>query len=148
MLGDYSNYHLFRMDAIQLAFRNRIFDVVVCIQNGISAFHVNQRDLIEESIRVTKTGGVILFSSYAEKFWTDRLKWFQLQSEAGLLGEIDHEKSRDGQIVCRDGFTATTVRSEQFLSLTAELEVDTQIVEVNESSLFCEIVPRQREITA
>ncbi len=40
------------------------------------------------------------------------------------------------------------MRPEQFLSLTAELEVDTQIVEVDESSLFCEIVPRQGEMTA
>ncbi|MCK4311038.1 MAG: class I SAM-dependent methyltransferase, partial [Methanomicrobia archaeon] len=57
----------------------------------------------------------------------------------GLLGEIDHEKTRDGMIVCKDGFTATTVRSHQFLALTAELNLNTKIVEVDESSLFCEI---------
>ncbi|MCK4432590.1 MAG: class I SAM-dependent methyltransferase, partial [Methanomicrobia archaeon] len=113
-----SNCRLLNMDAVQLAFCDRVFDCVVCIQNGISAFHVNRQDLIRESVRVTKLDGTVLFSSYSDKFWEDRLNWFQLQSEAGLLGEIDHEKTRDGMIVCKDGFTATTVRSHQFLALT------------------------------
>jgi 2-polyprenyl-6-hydroxyphenyl methylase/3-demethylubiquinone-9 3-methyltransferase len=127
------------MDAIQLAFGDKTLDVVVCIQNGISAFHVDQHRLIEESLRVVKPGGSALFSSYSEKFWVDRLAWFQLQSDAGLLGEIDLEKSRDGQIVCKDGFTATTVFPEQFLALIEGPDVDARIDEVDESSLFCEI---------
>jgi 2-polyprenyl-6-hydroxyphenyl methylase/3-demethylubiquinone-9 3-methyltransferase len=139
MLFGISNCRLLNMDAVQLAFCDRVFDCVVCIQNGISAFHVNQQDLIRESVRVTKLGGTVLFSSYSDKFWEERLNWFQLQSEAGLLGEIDHEKTRDGMIVCKDGFTATTVRPDQFLALTAELNLNTKIVEVDESSLFCEI---------
>lgn len=141
-LGRYSNCFLLQMDAVRLAFGHHCFDQVACIQNGISAFHVNQRDLIQESIRVAKPGGTVLFSSYSDKFWEDRLEWFRLQSKAGLLGEIDLEKSRDGQIVCQDGFTATTVRPDDFLSLTADLPVDAHIVEVDESSLFCEITPR------
>ena len=141
ILFDISNYHLLNMDAVQLAFRDQIFDRVICIQNGISAFHVNQQDLIRESIRVTKPGGTIFFSSYSANSWKDRLEWFRLQSEAGLLGEIDHEKTRNGVIVCKDGFTATTVWPHQFLSLTAEFNVDTRIAEVDESSLFCEIIP-------
>ena len=145
MPGDMSNCHLLCMDAVQLAFRDRIFDCVVCIQNGISAFHVNQQDLVRESLRVTKPGGTVLLSSYSDKFWEDRLHWFQLQSEAGLVGEIDHEKTGDGVIVCKDGFTATTVRLHQFRSLTAQLDVDTRIVEVDESSLFCEIVSHGTE---
>ena len=40
---------LVRMDAVRLSFRGGVFDLVVCIQNGISAFHVNPRDLIAES---------------------------------------------------------------------------------------------------
>ena len=80
------NCCLMRMDAIQLAFANKTFDVVVCIQNGISAFHVNKEYLIKESIRVTKPGGVIFFSSYSDKFWSYRLQWFQVQSNAGLIG--------------------------------------------------------------
>lgn len=146
-LGGIANCHLLCMDAVQLAFRDRVFDCVICIQNGISAFHVNQQDLVRESLRVTKPGGTVLFSSYSDRFWRDRLHWFQLQSEAGLVGEIDQEKTGDGVIVCKDGFTATTVRPDKFRSLTAELDVDTRIVEVDESSLFCEIVPRKLEDT-
>lgn len=145
MLYGISNYLLLNMDAVQLAICDQVFDRVVCIQNGISAFHVNQQDLLRESIRVTKPGGTVLFSSYSDKFWKDRLKWFQLQSENGLLGEIDHEKTRNGVIICKDGFTATTVRPHQFISLTEEFNVDTQIVEVDESSLFYEITPHEND---
>ena len=145
IVGHMSNCHLLCMDAVQLAFRDRVFDCVVCIQNGISAFHVDQQDLVRESLRVTKPGGTVLFSSYSDGFWRDRFYWFQLQSEAGLVGEIDYEKSGDGVIVCKDGFTATTVRPRQFLSLTAGLNADTRIVEVDETSLFCEIVPHNSE---
>ncbi len=142
-LKDYSNCHLTAMDTLNLGFPDKIFDCVVCIQNGISAFHVNQQDLIRESFRVTKPGGVMLFSSYSERFWKERLQWFQLQSEAGLVGEIDWKKTKDGVIVCQDGFTATTVGAEEFLSLSAELDVEAKIVEVDESSLFCEMVRRR-----
>jgi len=145
MLHGISNYLLLNMDAVQLAICDQVFDRVVCIQNGISAFHVNQQDLLRESIRVTKPGGTVLFSSYSDKFWNDRLKWFQLQSETELLGEIDHEKTRNGVIVCKDGFTATTVRPHQFISLIEEFNVDTQIVEVDESSLFYEITPHEND---
>ena len=146
MFGGVTNCYLLCMDAVQLAFRDRVFDCVICIQNGISAFHVNQQDLVRESLRVTKPGGTVLFSSYSDRFWKDRLHWFQLQSEAGLVGEIDHEKTGDGVIVCKDGFTATTVRPHQFRSLTEELDVDTRIVEVDESSLFCEITRNKTKV--
>ncbi|MBA7595940.1 hypothetical protein ES703_02907 [subsurface metagenome] len=141
MLGSISNCLLFNMDSVQLGFHDRIFDLVLCIQNGISAFHVDHRDLMRESIRVTKHGGTVLFSTYSNKFWKHRLEWFQLQSNAGLLGEYDKEKTHDGVIVCKDGFTAITVQPEQFLSLTEEFDVDAKIIEVDESSLFCEIIP-------
>ena len=135
------NCYLMGMDAVQLAFANQTFDVVVCIQNGISAFHVNKTDLIRESIRVTKPGGTVLFSSYSDKFWSHRLHWFQLQSDARLIGEIDSEKTRDGIIICKDGFTATTINKEQFRALTRRFHVKTNIIEVDESSLFRGIHP-------
>ena len=141
-LGSASVCSLSRMDAVKLGFHDRTFDCVVCIQNGISAFHVDQRTLITESLRVTRAGGVVLFSSYSEKFWKQRLEWFELQSQAGLLGEIDYDRTKDGVIVCRDGFTATTVDANDFRALTAGLNADVRIVEVDESSLFCEIMPR------
>jgi 2-polyprenyl-6-hydroxyphenyl methylase/3-demethylubiquinone-9 3-methyltransferase len=136
-----SNCLLIKTDAVQLGFIKNTFDVVICIQNGISAFHVDQKELIKESIRVTKPGGMALFSSYSDKFWNHRLEWFQKQAEAGLLGEIDDEKTRDGCIVCKDGFKATTVRPSQFLALTTDLDVEIRIVEVDGSSIFCELTP-------
>ena len=141
-LGALPQCHLVCMDAARLAFRDRKFDWVVCIQNGISAFHVSQRDLIEETLRVTKPGGTVLFSTYSERFWEDRLEWFELQAEAGLLGEIDYDKTGNGVIVCKDGFTATTVSPEDFGILTRGLDADVDLVEVDGSSLFCEVRPR------
>jgi 2-polyprenyl-6-hydroxyphenyl methylase/3-demethylubiquinone-9 3-methyltransferase len=132
---------MFCMDAVRLGFHDDAFDVVVCIQNGISAFHVDQRALIRETLRVTRPGGAVLFSTYSEHFWDDRLEWFRLQSEAGLLGEIDFGKTRNGVIACKDGFTATTVSPEEFKILTAGFDADVTITEVDGSSVFCEINP-------
>jgi SAM-dependent methyltransferase len=138
-LSALSNFSMAAMDAVGLGFCDSVFDLVVCIQNGISAFKVSQRELIAESLRVTKPGGKVLFSSYSEKFWEDRLDWFRLQAKAGLLGEIDEKKTADGVIVCRDGFRATTVSGEYFLSLAADFPVRAWIVEVDNSSIFCEL---------
>ncbi len=138
-LGDTTNIGLAAVDAARPAFQPGIFDVVVCIQNGISAFHADRRDLIRESITVTRPGGKILFSSYSHKFWRDRLEWFYMQAAAGLLGEIDEEKTGAGKIVCKDGFTAGTVDGEEFRELTAGFDVQTCIGEIDESSLFCEL---------
>src|SRR4030067_365892 len=68
---------------------------------------------------LAKQGGTILFSSYSDKFWKYCLEWFKRQSEEGLVGEIDFDKTRDGVIVCKDGFTASTVGRERFVELTA-----------------------------
>lgn len=138
-INDISNCVLVQTNAVQLSVIKNTFDVVICIQNGISAFHVDQKELIKESIRVTKPGGTVLFSSYSGKFWDHRLEWFQKQADAGLLGEIDYEKTGDDLIVCKDGFKATTVGPSQFLALTFDLDVEVKIVEVDDSSLFCEI---------
>lgn len=137
-----SNCFMACMDASRLALDGATFDCVVCIQNGISAFHVDRTRLVRESIRVTRLGGIILFSTYSAGFWDDRLEWFRLQSEAGLLGELDLEATRNGTIVCKDGFTATTVGPAEFRNLIVGLDVEASITEVDGSSLFCEIVPR------
>ncbi len=139
-LADQTNCDLLAANAIHLPFKNHVFDIVVCIQNGISAFHVDPVELFAESIRVTKRGGLVLFSSYSEKFWESRLEWFRAQSKAGLIGELDTEKTRNGVIVSTDGFTAITFDAEKFLSLASRFHVDARIVEVDQSSLFCEMV--------
>jgi ubiquinone/menaquinone biosynthesis C-methylase UbiE len=133
------NCHLFQMNAVALGFLDRSFDVVICIQNGISAFKVNPQNSIRESIRVAHAGGRILFSSYSEKFWEDRLEWFQLQADAGLIGEIDWSATREGMIVCKDGFRATTCVPAEFLSFTSQFHAELKIEEVDDSSLFFEI---------
>jgi 2-polyprenyl-6-hydroxyphenyl methylase/3-demethylubiquinone-9 3-methyltransferase len=131
--------HFSEMDAASLGFQDSVFDAVLCIQNGISAFKVDRIRLIEESLRVTRPGGMVLFSSYARKFWSDRLEWFEAQSYNGLLGEIDHEATGNGIIVCKDGFRANTISPEQFIELTSKLNIEPKITEVDESSLFCVI---------
>ena len=124
-------------DAAALPFKDGVFDLTACIQNGISAFHVDQRRLISEAVRVTRRGGTVLFSSYSDKFWHDRLEWFELQAAHGLLGEIDYSATGNGVIVCKDGFTATTVSPDQFSDLTSGLDVECGLIEVDHSSLFC-----------
>jgi SAM-dependent methyltransferase len=133
-------YIIAEMDAAELAFKACVFDVVTCIQNGISAFHIDQRRLIEEALRVVRPGGTVLFSSYADKFWNDRLHWFELQSRHGLLGEIDYDATGDGVIVCTDGFRATTVGPAAFRKLTTGLDADIRLEEVDGSSLFCVMI--------
>ena len=139
LTGNISSCGLIEMDAAELGFRKDSFDAVVCIQNGISAFSVNQRKLVEESVRVIRPGGIAFFSSYSEKFWEDRLDWFRLQAEQGLLGEIDEAATGKGVIVCKDGFKASTVGPDDFAALTSGLPVLSKSTEVNRSSLFCEI---------
>jgi 2-polyprenyl-6-hydroxyphenyl methylase/3-demethylubiquinone-9 3-methyltransferase len=139
-LKDIPRHMLHLMDAAKLTFSANTMDVVLCLQNGISAFHVDQRALIKEAVRVTKPGGRALFSTYSEKFWEHRLKWFMLQSKAGLLGEIDPEQTRNGNIVCKDGFTATTITPRKFHELTRWIrDIKVIIKEVDESCLFFEI---------
>jgi len=48
------------MNAVSLGFGNAVFDVVVCIQNGVSAFAVDPAVLFREAVRVTRPGGTVL----------------------------------------------------------------------------------------
>ena len=57
IIGNDKNCELYTMDAIELKFSANSFDKVICVQNGISAFKVDQVKLIEESVRVTSKGG-------------------------------------------------------------------------------------------
>ncbi len=139
-LAAYENWTLSVMSADRLGFRDDVFEVTTAIQNGISAFQADPVELIREADRVTKPGGVILFSTYSPKFWDYRLEWFKLQADEGLLGEIDWEKTKDGVIVCRDGFQATTYSEEQLRGFARALDLKEEIVEVDESSVFLLIV--------
>ncbi len=131
--------YLAAMDAARLAFRDRSFDAVVCIQNGLSAFKVDRGALFKEAVRVIRPAGRALFSSYAKSFWPHRLEWFRIQAAQGLVGEIDEDATGDGVIVCRDGFRAETVGPEEFIRLAASVGAYPKITEVGGSSLFCVI---------
>jgi ubiquinone/menaquinone biosynthesis C-methylase UbiE len=128
---------LAQMDAVNLGFADASFDLTACVQNGVSAFKVDKKALMRESLRVTRPGGFALFSSYATAFWDHRLDWFVRQAEEGLLGEIDWEATGGGVIVCKDGFRATTISGDEFQNLALELDRSAEILEVDGSSLFC-----------
>ena len=97
-------------------------------------------EINERNIRVTKKGGKVLFSSYSEKIWEDRLEWFYDQYEQGLVGEIDEDKTADGTIVCKDGFKATTFSKEEFQNIVQKMNLKAEVKEVDDSSIFCIII--------
>jgi len=76
------------------------------------------------------------FGTYSEKFWQERLDWFQEQADKSLIGTIDYKKTGNGTIVCKDGFTATTFTKKELTNLAKETTCPYDIVEVDESSLF------------
>ena len=130
------------MDAADLAFQDGCFDTTICVQNGISAFKIEPQRLVSEALRVTKSTGRVLISSYSEKFWNERLEWFQMQADEGLIGEIDYKLTTEGTIVCKDGFRATTFTKNDFIELASSLDVDFEINEVDNSSIVCELKKR------
>ena len=138
-LGPSPSIRLARMNAVHLGFHDRVFDVTLCLQNGVSAFAVDRARLFQEAVRATKAGGLVLFSSYSARFWPHRLEWFEAQSSHGLIGPIDYERTKDGRIVCEDGFSASTLSVGDFQSLAAQAGQAPDIIEVDGSSLFCEM---------
>jgi len=129
-----------QMDALDLRFPDACFDAVVCVQNGICAFGVDQVALVREALRVARGGGIVLFSSYSDRFWAERLAWFEAQAAAGLIGPIDRERSAHGVIVCEDGFKAGRLSADDFGDLCSALDVKGTTSEVDGSSIFCELL--------
>jgi len=136
-----SNCRLAQMDAGRLGFQNKKFDAVVCIQNGISSLKVDPKLLFSGTMLLLRPGGKALFSSYSPKFWNDRLEWFRLQASERLIGEIDEEATGGGAIVCKDGFRSSTFSNDDFISTAENLGLSCRIEEVDNSSLFCELLP-------
>lgn len=134
-----SRCRFLRMDASAPAFRDGAFDVVVCVQNGIGAFAVDPERLLREALRVTRPGGRALFSTYSAAFWPERLRWFESQAAAGLVGAIDYDRTENGTVVCQDGFRAGTFSAESFRVLCRGLGVKSVVTTVDDSSVFCEI---------
>ncbi len=136
---DREDVALVRMDVTDLAFLPAAFDLVYCPQNGISAFHCDPRSLIASSLDLVAPGGKALFFSYADAFWPHRLAWFRIQAAHGLIGEIDEGATGDAVIVCRDGFTATTVSPDRFAELTRGLGASVQVSVLHDASVVCSI---------
>jgi len=128
------------MDALDLRFADGEFDAVVCVQNGICAFGVDQEALLRESLRVTSLGGITLFSTYSDRFWQHRLAWFEAQAVAGLVGPIYYAASGEGVIVCEDGFRAGRVTPNGWRSLCSRLDCHPEIMEIDGSCVFCQVI--------
>ncbi len=136
---NHSTCSFIAMDAVQLGFIDNSFDMVFCIQNGICAFAIDQTQLIIEAMRITKKGGTVLFSTYAEQFWPHRLQWFEKQSQYGLIGKLDYNATKNGIIVCKDGFSSGTLSIGYFDKSISNLNLDVRITLVDNSSMFYEI---------
>jgi 2-polyprenyl-6-hydroxyphenyl methylase/3-demethylubiquinone-9 3-methyltransferase len=130
------------MDATDLRFDDGEFDVVACVQNGISAFGVDPVRLVGEALRVTRPGGRVLFSTYSARFWPHRLRWFEEQAAEGLVGAIDYDETGDGVIVCGDGFRAGTLTPEELAEVGRSIGLPPEITEVDGSSVFAEWRPQ------
>lgn len=133
-LRDYPNASMVTMDAHKMDIEER-FDVVLCLQNALSAMRANST-LIQNTIDLLIPGGTLYISTYSANFWDWRLKWFEEQAQKGLLGEIDYEQTKDGVIICKDGFRATTHSREDLDKIGASSNFPYRIEEVDQSSLF------------
>jgi SAM-dependent methyltransferase len=139
LAGRPPRYRIACMDAARLGVPAAAFDAVVCVQNGVRALSAAPLALLREALRVTRPGGVVLLSTYAEEFWPHRLEWFERQAEAGLIGRIDRSRTVAGTIVCEDGLRLGTFAPADFLALAAAAAVDGQLTRVDGSSLVWEV---------
>ncbi|MGF7108491.1 class I SAM-dependent methyltransferase [Treponema pedis] len=129
------NVELKTMDAFELPFSEK-FDIVLCLQNGISAVKGNPETLISKAIQALRKHGKAFFSTYSPHFWEHRLQWFKEQADKKLLGEIDEEKTKDGVIICKDGFKALTFSEKDLIDFGEKSGFNYEIKEVDGSSLF------------
>ena len=134
-LKGFPNVYLEVKNAYRLDFVDT-FDVILCLQNGLSALKGEPLELIKISMDAMLKGGRAYFSTYSAKFWQHRLAWFREQVNKGLLGEFDEEQTKDGVIVCKDGFRAVTFTENDFVKFGDASGCRYEIQEVDESSLF------------
>lgn len=124
------------MSVDKLGFPDKQFDLVLCTQNGLSAFGLDPLIVINEALRVTSSGGCLLCCTYADLFWPARLAWFRRQSDAGLLGPIDEDSTGNRAIVCRDGFVSRSMTHQQFEELAEAANASVSIEETPTGSLI------------
>lgn len=134
-LKEVGNAELIVMDAHRLRFEDT-FDMVLCLQNGLSAMEIEPMGYIQEIVQLLSAGGKAFLSSYSPDFWEYRVAWFQEQAEKGLLGELDLEKTKDGVIICKDGFCSTTYSAKEMEMIGRASGYKYQVMEVDKSSVF------------
>ena len=135
-LKNIPNTSLLTMDVHDIDYSNS-FDAVLCLQNGLSAVKAEVPEILAAKVmKALKNGGKAYFSTYHPKFWEHRLAWFQEQAKKGLIGEIDMEKTKNGVIICKDGFRATTHSITDFEKIGRSTGCRWQIAEVDDSSIF------------
>lgn len=130
----FPNADMVVMDVHEMSF-DRPFDVVLCLQNGLSAMKATS-EVIEKILDIVAPGGSVYFSTYSANFWDWRIKWFEEQADKGLLGALDYDKTKDGVIVCKDGFQATTHTPDDYQEIGRRCGYTYEIQEVDGSSLF------------
>ncbi|MCL2382488.1 MAG: class I SAM-dependent methyltransferase [Treponema sp.] len=134
-LSGVPNARLLVMDAHDLKF-SEPFDVVLCLQNALSAMKTQPLEYVKKMTALLSPGGKIFISSYSEKFWEYRKAWFFEQAEKGLVGEIDVKQTRDGVIACKDGFRSITHSPQDMDLIGKTCGINYEITEVDESSIF------------
>ena len=133
-LKDFPNADMVEMDVHHMHF-DQSFDVTLCLQNALSAMRADDQ-VIQNILGLLSPGGTAFFSTYSANFWAWRIAWFQEQADKGLLGELDLEKTKDGVIVCKDGFRATTQTPEEYEAIGRASGLPYEVTEVDGSSLF------------
>ncbi len=141
-LAETPNCRIETMDVHTMTF-DAEFDVVLCLQNALSAMKGDAADTVARCVKALVPGGTLYCSSYSPKFWEHRLAWFREQADKGLLGAIDEERTRDGLIVCRDGFVARTFSEADLDALGRASGQSYRVEEVDESSVFLVIEKKE-----
>lgn len=128
------NAKIIEMDINNMHFNNS-FDTILCLQNGLSSMQITN-NTISKILKMLNPGGIAFFSSYSDKFWNIRLKWFEEQMNKGLLGKIDYTKTKDGTIICKDGFVGTTYTQDDLDKIGKSSGYPYYIKEIDNSSVF------------
>lgn len=135
-LQDTDNVDVKLLDVQSLDFDDYSFDLVLCLQNGLSAFGLDPLVVLKEAWRVTKPSGRLVCSTYNDAFWPERLAWFRDQADAELLGAIDEEKTANGVIACTDGFVSRSTSEEDFQRFAESLCLNVDVSNLASGSLI------------
>ncbi len=134
-LNGVPNARLIVMNAHQLSFQER-FDIILCLQNGLSSMKIEPVEYMNRMMGLIAKGGKAFISGYSPEFWEHRVAWFKEQAEKGLLGEIDMDKTKDGVIVCKDGFRSATFSHEEMDAVGRKSGYEYEVTQVDGSSIF------------